>query len=250
MKTTVCIALIGDHDPEITAHRAIPTALELAADAAGCDVEAVWIGTPALDRDSADQLASCDGLWCVPGSPYRSMHGALLAIRFARERGRPFLGTCGGFQHALIEYTRNVLGLPEADHAESNPAASMPLITPLACSLVEGKGTIRLKPGSRIRAIYGTSEIVEPYNCRFGFNPRYQSLFEGREMCVTGTDVTGEARVVELAGHPFFMATLFQPERSALVGVAHPLVNAYVQAAAEFKKSRASGRVSASSIRA
>src|SRR5205809_607084 len=75
------------------------------------------------------------GIWCVPGSPYRSMDGALRANRFARENGRPFLGTCGGFQHAIIESLRNVAGLKHADHAESNPDAKMPVIVRLACSL-------------------------------------------------------------------------------------------------------------------
>lgn len=245
MKTTVRIALVGDHNPEITAHRAIPKALELAAGTTGWPVEPVWIATQALERDAEEQLSAYDGVWCVPGSPYASMDGALLASRFARERGRPFLGTCGGFQHALIEYARNVLGLLEADHAESNPAASMPLISPLACSLVEGKGTITLKEGSRISAIYGTTEIVEQYNCSFGFNPRYQARLEGRGMRLTGTDAAGEIRVVELAGHPFFIATLFQPERSALRGIAHPLVTAYVQAAADHGRCRVSESIDA-----
>ena len=233
MSTPIRVALIGDHDPAITAHRAIPLALGLAAHAAGSAVEEMWVATPEPQRDPA-LLAGYDAIWCVPGSPYASMAGALAAIRFARERGVPFLGTCGGFQHALIEYARDVLGLAEADHAESSPGAAMPLIAPLACSLAETTGEIVLREGSRIRAIYGHALATEGFNCRYGVNPQYQALLAGGPLHITGMDESGEARVAELGGHPFFVATLFQPERSALRGGAHPLIAAYLQAAAHY----------------
>src|SRR5437879_482900 len=133
--STIRIALIGDFDPTAKAHQAIPVALRLAAEALQRVVEGIWIVTDSIQTDPAEQLADFAAIWCVPKSPYRSMNGALTAIRFARETGRPFLGTCGGFQHAVLEYARNVLGLYSADHMESNPEAEIPLITPLACSL-------------------------------------------------------------------------------------------------------------------
>src|SRR5881296_3229482 len=171
MKASVRIALIGEYNPEVRAHVAIPKALKLAAEALACAVEPVWVATPLLDRNAEKQLSAFDAIWCVPNSPYASMEGALRAIRYARESGRPFLGTCGGFQHALIEYARNVLGLAGADHAESNPDASLLFVTPLVCALRGERGTILLKEGSRARAIYGMGEIVEEYNCSFGLNP-------------------------------------------------------------------------------
>jgi CTP synthase (UTP-ammonia lyase) len=232
VKSTIRIGLIGDYSPEITAHVAIPRALALAADVLAHAVEPTWIATPALDRDAERTLSAYHGLWCVPGSPYANMDGVLRAIRFAREDGRPFLGTCGGCQHALLEYARNVLNLAAADHAESNPDAEMPFIAPLACALRETSGQITLHSGSRICEIYGRSEIVEGYNCSFGVNPQYRALLEDGRLRVTGTDAAGEVRAVELIDHPFFIATLFQPERSALKGTAHPLVTAYLQAAA------------------
>jgi len=233
MTTTMRIGLVGDFDSQVKAHVAIPQAVALAANALACDAGTYWLATPLLERDSGQLLSTYDALWCVPASPYASMNGALRAIRFAREQGVPFLGTCGGSQHAIIEYARNILGLVEADHAETNPSAAAPLIAPLACSLVEVRDTIYLKAGSRIAAIYGRTEIVESYHCSYGLNPHYHALFEQGGMCITGVDVNGEARVIELAGHPFFVATLFQPERSAFTGVAHPLIMAYLQAIAE-----------------
>jgi CTP synthase (UTP-ammonia lyase) len=230
---TIRVGLIGDYDPHVKAHRAIPIALEMAGEAAGCVVEAAWLPTETLVPGVERDLEAFQALWCVPASPYVSMEGALRGIRFARESGRPFLGTCGGFQHALIEYTRNVLGYADADHAESNPDAAFPLIAPLSCALREASGTISLKAGSRAQALYGTSEVVEEYNCSFGLAPDYRSLLEGGALSITGVDTEGEVRVVELEGHPFYIATLFQPERRALQGEAHPLVNAYVRAAVE-----------------
>ena len=233
MKGPVRIALIGDYDPAVKAHQAIPKALELAAASLTCQVEPVWLATPLLENNTESQLSAFKAIWCVPNSPYASMEGALRAIRFAREFGRPFLGTCGGFQHAVIEYARNVLGLREADHAESNANAALPLMTRLACSLVGARGGIRLRAGSRLDAIYGRSEIAENYHCNFGLNPRCESLLENGKMAIAGRDENGEVRAVELEGHPFFIATLFQPEQSAFDDAAHPLIRAYLQAAAK-----------------
>jgi CTP synthase (UTP-ammonia lyase) len=176
-------------------------------------------------------LAPFDAVWCVPGSPYADMEGALAGIRYTRTRPMPFFGSCGGFQHALIEFYRDVLGLAEADHAESNPEAGMPLIAPLVCSLVGKTGTVRFEPGSRIGAIYGEEEALEPYHCSYGINPAYLSALEGSDLRIGARDEQGEIRAVELSGHPFFLATLYQPERSALEGRTHPLIVEYVRAA-------------------
>lgn len=226
------IGLIGDYNPEVLAHSAIPRALELAAASlrAG-QVETTWLPTATLADEIDETLRDFHGLWCVPGSPYASMDGALLAIQFARINGVPFLGTCGGFQHALIEYARNVLGLADADHTETNPHAVLPLISQLSCSLVEKDGKILLQEGSQIRRIYETSEILESYHCNYGLNPACQDLFKRHESFrFSGRDRAGEPRVLELTDHPFFIATLFQPERSALRGHVHPLVRAYLEA--------------------
>jgi CTP synthase (UTP-ammonia lyase) len=225
------IGLVGDYDASVTAHVAIPKALAIAAAAEKREVEAVWLATQILATDVESQLQRFNGIWCVPGSPYQNRGGALNAIRFAREQRRPFLGTCGGFQHTLIEYARNVRGLSEADHAESGPAAVVPLITPLVCALRETGGKIRFRPHSRAGTIYGCDEVTEEFNCGYGLNRRYDAIFKEGPLRVSGVDGNGEVRVVELNGHPFFVATLFQPERSALRDVAHPLVCAFVNAA-------------------
>ena len=173
------------------------------------------------------------GIWCVPASPYAHTRGALSAIRFARQTGRAFLGTCGGFQHALLEYAEAVWGVSKPAHAELNPDAVDPVIAPLACSLVEQSGEIRFEPGSRLAAIYGVPAAVEGYHCRYGLSSRYRDRLASGPLLVSGRDTDGDVRAVELQGHPFFIATLFQPERSALSGQGHPLVTAFADAAHE-----------------
>ena len=231
MSRLVCIALVGDCDPALRAHAAIPMALHLAADEIGCGIQPAWMATDSLTRTAAARLEAFDAIWCTPGSPYHSMDGALRAIRYARENGRPFLGTCGGFQHAIIESLRNVAGLKEADHAESNPGAKMPVITRLACSLVERGGVIRLQAGTRIAAAYRRHEITESFNCNFGFDRHFEEALTKGGLKISGRDPAGDARVVESPNHPFFIATLFQPERSAFTARSHSLIKAFVEAA-------------------
>ncbi len=134
MSHAIPIALVGDFDAAVTAHRAIPEALQLSARWLGLRVAPEWVHTEAIGP-TAKEVSGHAGIWCVPASPYANMAGALAAIRRAREWLRPFLGTCGGFQHAVLEYARNVLGYPQADHAETAPDSAMPLIGRLSCSL-------------------------------------------------------------------------------------------------------------------
>jgi CTP synthase (UTP-ammonia lyase) len=237
--STLRLGLVGEFSPEVVAHRAIPLALGRASEVVGRRVEFVWLPTDTLVGSIAF-AEEYDGLWCVPGSPFASFEGALNAIKYARESGTPFLGTCGGFQHALIEYARNVLGVKDADHAESNPDASVLFITPLTCALRGVKGTVKLKPGSLAVRIYGKEEALEEYNCGFGLNPEYRELIDQSGLKITGVDTDGEARVIELAEHPFFLGTLYQPERAAIEGVIHPLITAFVQAMLDTKEGRLS----------
>lgn len=225
------VGLIGDRNDAVVAHRAIPLALAMAAEACDAAVEPVWLPTDRVG-DGAD-LAEFDGLWCVPASPYWDTAGALCAIRTARERQIPFLGTCGGFQHAVIEYARNVLGWADAEHAETAPDAPRQVIVPLLCSLVEVSDAVRLVEGSRLAQAYGTLDIVEGYHCNYGLAPEFRAALAGGPLRITAQDEAGDVRGIELDGHPFFVATLFQHERGALQGHLPPPTRAFVQAILE-----------------
>jgi CTP synthase (UTP-ammonia lyase) len=236
------IALVGDRNPAIIAHQGITLSLQGRA-------EADWLGTETLPGDAAAMRRRLDGyhgVWCLPGSPYRHMAAALAAIEVAREDGIPFIGTCGGFQHAVIEFTRNVLGRAEADHAESNPDAEMQVVTQLACSLAGQTGNVRFTAGSRLAEAVGGSESNEGYHCSYGVNPAYRALFDQSGLRFTAFDANDEVRGLELDGHLFFLATLFQPERAALPldpatagkGRVHPLMLAFIGAARAYAATR------------
>lgn len=238
------IALIGERDPQKVAHAAIPRALELARSNLGVRLDWDWIATDRI-FNPAQTLDGFAGIWVVPGSPYSDMAGALAAIRYAREQSVPFLGTCGGFQHALIEFARNVAGIRDADHAETAPAVSAlsksagggraegpPLVvTPLSCSMVDQSDVITFTPGSRLHTLFSGTPARGEYHCNYGPNPAFRPQLESAGLRFTGFAANGEIRAGELASHPFFLGTLFQPERSALRGERHPVIEAFVQAA-------------------
>jgi len=222
MHSAIRVGLIGDFNESQRAHQAIPKALQAVS-----EVECVWIPT---ESAGTDQLAGFDGFWCVPGMPYRSAEGAMRAIRHARMTRTPFMGTSAGFQYAILEFARDVLGLTEADHQKSNPKSTMPVIAPLGCALAGVQSRVRFTDGSHLRKAYGTPDSVEEYHCSFGLNNRYRRLLEGNDLYVAAVDDQHEIRAVELDGHPFFVATLFQPEMRAAKS---PIVEAFVHSCAK-----------------
>jgi CTP synthase (UTP-ammonia lyase) len=142
----------------------------------------------------------------------------------------PLFGTCGGFQHVVLEYARHVLGFVDAGHAEYDASASRLFITPLSCSLVGTTMAVQLEPGSRAALAYGATEATERYYCNFGLNPTHEDDLIAGGLMVTGRDANGEARVVELPHHDFFIATLFVPQTSSTPEAPHPLIGAFIAA--------------------
>ena len=230
-KDTLRIALVGDYNPDVLAHQAIPLAIDDAAAVLDITADYDWIATTELS--SPEDLVGYDALWLVPASPYKNVQAAFIAARYARENSLPFLGTCGGFQHALIEYARDVLGWQDAAHAETDTEGRM-VIAPLTCSLVEVSDAIELRANTLIAKAYGQEEIEEGYHCNYGVSPEFAQELEKGDMRVTGWDAQGEIRAVELVTHPFFIATLFQHERAALAGRPAPLVRALLRAAQNY----------------
>ena len=230
-KDTLRIALVGDYNHDVPAHQAIPLAIDDAAAVLDITADYDWLATTELT--SPEDLVGYDAIWLVPASPYKNADAAFIAARYARENSVPFLGTCGGFQHALIEYARNVLGWKDAAHAETDTVGRM-VIAPLTCSLVEVADTIELRANTLIAKAYGQEEIEEEYRCNYGVSPEFAQELEKGDMRVTGWDAQGEIRAVELVTHPFFVATLFQHERAALAGRPAPLVQALLRAAQSY----------------
>jgi CTP synthase (UTP-ammonia lyase) len=169
----ISIGIIGDFDATNETHLATLPAIEHAALALVVIVSATWILTKQVESDGVGVLASLDALVIAPGSPYRSLKGALSSIQHARVNDIPLLGTCGGFQHVVLEFARNVLGLEDAHHAEYYPYASTLFITPLTCSLAGQTMAVHLRAETKTAAAYGVQTAEERYYCNFGLNPEY-----------------------------------------------------------------------------
>jgi CTP synthase (UTP-ammonia lyase) len=223
------IAVVGDYGAERPTHVATQRALESAVQP---PLSFEWLVTDVAEKLDDAELASYAGLLIAPGSPYRSMKGALKAIRVAREQGLPLLGTCGGFQHVAIEFARNVVGIADAEHEETYPDAPRLAIVKLPVSLAGEEHEVYFVPSTRTADIYGEFSAVEPFFCSYGLNPEYRAPIEGHGLTVSGFGDDGQPRVLELSAHPFFIATLYVPQARYSPTEPHPLVTAFVAAAA------------------
>src|SRR5919201_3728675 len=187
------IAILGEYTLTFAPHPATTAAIAHACARLRVTVDAGWVSTAAVDDGLFERF---DALWVAPGSPYKDLELTLWAIRVARERGVPCFGTCGGFQHIVLEYARTVLGFRDAQHAEYDPYASRLFVTRLACSLAGREMRLTFTPGSRVASIYRATAATEEYYCDFGVNPAFVPALAGGPLRVTGADAEGEARVI------------------------------------------------------
>jgi CTP synthase (UTP-ammonia lyase) len=213
MTGNLTVAVIGDYDPAFAPHRATDEAIGHAACRLGAEVEVRWCATEPLESDIG-AVEEADAVWCAPGSPYRSLSGALRALRHVREQRVPALGTCGGFQHIVIEYARHVLGLTTPHTRSTTP-------TRRGCSCRNCHVPWRAGPC--------------PSNCGRGRGPRSCTRRRGCTSSTTATSGstrnTSNARVLELADHPFYLATLFVPQTRSTPEQPHPLIVGWLRAA-------------------
>jgi CTP synthase (UTP-ammonia lyase) len=222
------IALVGDRSSAVEAHGRIPGLLAALAKEGVEAIEPYWLHTTCIS--SPADVAGFDGIYVTPGSPYASTDGVVAAVEAARIGGIPLLGTCGGFQHLLLEYARNVCRLRTVDHAEINPGAPDLLITALECKLYGDEATVHIADGTLAARIMGAGPSSERYFCRFGLNPAYKQALVNAGLVVSGRDAGGDVRIVELPGHPWFIGTLFQPELSSEPTWVHPIIGAFADA--------------------
>lgn len=249
MTSAVRIGILGDFNPEFPSHHATNHALQHAAVQLNLKIDSDWLPTPSLLVAGAEKmLESFDGLWASPGSPYQSFDGMLKGIEFARRRDWPFFATCGGFQYTLLECARNVLGIADADTAENNPASRNCIIYPVLCAVPDRPagapklsgaiGEIRLRPGSYLHSYYEKEIVEEEFFCNYEVNPDYEWAAIEAGFPVVARGSRGEIRAIESPSHRFFLATLFQPQLSSKPGMPHPVVLAFVQAAADWGRKK------------
>jgi CTP synthase (UTP-ammonia lyase) len=232
------IAVVGDRDTSLLTHRELDAAIARLP----TSVQASWVGTDRLgvhERTPSPFMQGVDGVWLAPGTPYRDDDAVYTLLREVRERGIPFLGTCGGFQYALVEFAHNVAGIADAVHAESDPGARDPVVGLLGCSLVGARRTVTAVPSTRLAAYTGTVPFHAFHWCNYGLQQQWIPQLEDAGLVVSANAEDAGVEAVELPSHPFFVATLFQPQVGAANGSPlHPLIGALCAAAARSRSLR------------
>ena len=254
MAEAVRIGIFGDYDSASPTLPAVEKSIQHAAAQLKIAAEATWLPTPSLlDPELDRKLEAFDGLWAAPGSPYKSFDGMLRGIEFARRRDWPFLGTCGGFQYTLIEIARSVLGMADADSAENAPPSGQIVISPVSCEVpnrahgapkLSGRvAGLRIRPGSLLHSLYEKDVVEESFFCNFEVNPDYEWAFVEAGFLIVARGEQNEPRAIESPAHRFFLATLYQPQLSSEAGKPHPVVVAFLRAAAEWKTQKSEDAV-------
>ncbi|SHJ84246.1 CTP synthase [Pseudozobellia thermophila] len=199
------------------------------------------------ESNLGEKLKGLDGILVAPGFGERGIEGKINAVRYAREKGIPFLGICLGMQMAVIEYARNVLGLKDANSTEMDGNTENPVINLMEeqKNITNKGGTMRLgawscelQEGSLAKQVYnGADEISERHRHRYEFNNEYRSAMEEAGLKATGINKeTGLVEIVELSDHPWFIGVQYHPEYKSTVANPHPLFVGFVKAALEYKK--------------
>jgi len=210
-------------------------------------INIVWIDAEDIEEGKVS-LENLDGIIIPGGFGKRGIEGKILAARYARENKIPFLGVCLGFQIAVIEYTRNVLGLKDAISTEFDPGTKNPVIDllPEQQDIKNMGGTMRLgaqkviiKKESKAFELYGKTEIYERHRHRYEVNPRYIPDLENKGMVFTGVDETKtRMEIFEVKDHPFYMGSQFHPEFKSRPQEPSVLHKAFIENVYKNKKSR------------
>lgn len=221
---TTRIAILGDFNPVYQTHHRLNDSVKHISKLFSEDLQFDWIGTDIFDAQKVfGNLYS--GLWIAPGSPYKDMHNVLNAIKYVRENNIPTLGNCGGFQHMIIEFARNVCGIKNADHEETNPGATDLIISKLSCSLVGMEEEITIIDTNSI--LYNTikkTKLVGKYFCSYGMNEKYVSELEDKGLSFTAKSADNQFRALEIKSHRFFIGTLFQPALTSTINEPDPVI--------------------------
>lgn len=252
-KGEVTIALVGKYVHLKDSYKSLNEALVHGGLANECRVNIRYVDSEAVEAEGPEAfLEDVDGILVPGGFGSRGVEGKIQAIRYARERGVPFLGICLGMQLAVVEFARNVAGLRGAHSEEFDPSSPHPVIYLMrewynwrtgkrevrerGCDL---GGTMRLGAypckileGTLAHRIYGLGEVMERHRHRYEFNNRYRTLLEEKGMKFSGLSPDGElVEIVELRDHPWFFACQFHPEFKSRIFQPHPVFVAFIRAA-------------------
>ncbi len=226
---TYKIAILGDFNPAYSTHHALNNSIRQIQKLFNQELQFDWISTDILNSKTAFNNLYC-GLWIAPGSPYKDIKNVLSTITYARENNIPNFGNCGGFQYMIIEFAKNVCGITHADHEETNPNSPDLVISKLTCSLIEQEEELTIiETSSILFNIIKKNKLLGKYFCNYGINNKYIEILSSNGLKFTACSVNGEMRAFELANHPFFLGTLFQPALSSTLEEPNPLILAFIK---------------------
>jgi CTP synthase len=249
-KPVLEVGLVGKYIELPDAYLSVTEAVRHAAWANGVDARIRWVNSETLTPDNAASALDGVAAVLVPGGfGHRGIEGKVLAARYARDRGIPYLGLCLGLQCAVIELARHSLGTSDANSTEFDQFTENKVIDfmPDQRELEDKGGTMRLglyparlTPGSKAAAVYGQELIYERHRHRFEVNNRYRGMLEAAGMVLSGQSPDGRlVEIVELRDHPWFVASQFHPEFKSRPDRPHPLFDGFIASALAVAEGRA-----------
>ena len=245
-KGDVVIGLIGKYVELQDSYKSILEAFIHAGASNEVKVKVVSIHSEFLNAENVtSKIAHLDGVLVAPGFGERGIEGKIEAVRYVRENKIPFFGICLGMQMAVIEYSRNVLGLHQANSSEMDDKTPFPVIDLMETQkqVTEKGGTMRLGSwkcdlleDSKVAAVYNETSIMERHRHRYEFNNDFKQQIENSGMKATGFNPdTGLVEIVEIPNHPWFIGVQYHPEYKSTVANPHPLFLSFVRAALNYK---------------
>ena len=246
-KSKVEIALVGKYIELQDSYKSITEAFIHAGSSNETKVKVRWIHSESLTPDNYEEkLKGVNGVLVAPGFGDRGIDGKIKAVQYARENNIPFLGICLGMQMAVIEFSRNVLGLVDAFSSEMKPNCKNPVINLMESQedVTQKGGTMRLGAwkcnlleGSKAQKAYKADSIFERHRHRYEFNNEYKDQIELKGMKATGFNPrTGLVEIVEIPSHPWFVGVQYHPEYKSTVLKPHPLFVDFIKAALKQSK--------------
>ena len=251
----VNIAMVGKYMELTDSYKSLSEALIHAGVQNRMKVNIAYVDSEDIERDGLELLGGQDAILVAPGFGNRGVEGKVLAAKYARENGIPYLGICLGMQVAVIEFARHVAGLMDANSTEFNDECEHPVIGLItewldAAGNVEKRsadsdmgGTMRLGgqecdlvEGTRVRELYDAARIIERHRHRYEFNNNYRDRLEERGLVIAGLSTDARlVEIIELADHPWFIGCQFHPEFTSTPRDGHPLFTGFVRAAVDHR---------------
>ena len=247
----VTIAMVGKYVNLTESYKSLSEALIHAGIQTRSKVKIRYVDSEVIEQTGLDVLSKVDAILVPGGFGERGVEGKIMAVRYAREQGIPYLGICLGMQVAVIEFARNVAGLAGAQSSEFSKDTPHPVIglitewqdqtgaierrdenSDLGGSMRLGGQPCKLKSATLAQRIYGRDQIVERHRHRYEFNNQYREQLEKAGLTIAGTSLDDSlVEVVEVADHPWFLACQFHPEFTSTPRDGHPLFTGFVEAA-------------------